>query len=470
MLRPLLGVACAAFFSTIVSPSSAHAHVEISIPAENAIVLGQRFQLEIGGCPLTFGNPKLTISVDGQDRSATQAWTHGTYPGQWLTPLTLSSGTHSVTVTGHCVITRSQKVRHFEVRDSGVADVATRLADQFIADHPARQLAWGWAESVALYGIAKLAASSPLSESSTNKYWDYLHAYHEHWAQRGIPSIQKSDDCPSALSAVSLYRERGDSIGMISAEKVAKYLRTEPRNALGALNHLGHSLINHIFPDSIWLDSLMMYGVLAVQYGTTTRDDALLRFGASQPAIFASVLQDSNSGLLRHAWKTKTSAPIPKSETYWLRGNGWVAVSIVEMLSELPADSTERAGLLQILERLASGLKARQLPNGLWDTVINAPGYAYAETSGSSLVSYALAKAVHHRWLSPEYLPIAQHAFQSVTALLRESEHGLSMPGISGPTNPGPRLNYKLIPRVLNAPYGVGAYLMAASELKDERF
>jgi unsaturated rhamnogalacturonyl hydrolase len=341
----------------------------------------------------------------------------------------------------------------------GALEVGQGVADQWMSARWAKYLKWDWADAVMLYGMERLGG----------KYRDYVREYQAKWAKSGLPRIDKADRCPSALSAMSLYRA-GDKSALDPAIPVIDFLRNEPRNALGAIDHLGHSFFSHFVPSSVWVDSLMMMGVLATQWGRTMNDQALFDFGVVQPLIYASVLQDQASGLFRHAYFIKSGSSLPASASYWLRGNGWVLVSIAEIMDELPPDSLYAPRLKDIFVKVADGLARYQMADGLWGTIANAPGYAYSESSGTLLASYAIAHAVHRGWLDASYLPMARRAFAGVSAKLWKTKAGYSIPGNSGATNPTPRWVYAKVPQVLDAPYGVGAYLLAAHELRDEVF
>jgi unsaturated rhamnogalacturonyl hydrolase len=151
--------------------------------------------------------------------------------------------------------------------------------------------------------------------------------------------------------------------------------------------------------------------------------------------------------------------------TRWLRGNGWVALSIVEILDELPATHPRRPELERILRRLADGLAARQLANGLWDSIVDLPGACYDESSGSALVAYAFAKGARRGWLPAAMRDRARATFESLTSRLRRRVDGLSVTGTSGATNPTPQWIYELIRRKDDVDYGAGAYLLLATEL-----
>ncbi len=323
---------------------------------------------------------------------------------------------------------------------------------------------WDWGPAVFLYGLSRFAEQDAIKRDA---WVSEIDSYQKLWALKGLPAVDWSDECASALSALWLNDKMGISTGIGSAATVAQYVRTAPRNKLGALDHLGHqSLISKIFPDAMWVDSLMMYAVFAAQWGVSQGDAELLDFGARQPLIFASVLRDTKTGLFHHAWNVKKDRLFPKNAGYWLRGNAWVLASLIEILEVLPESHALYVPLKELFVSTAQAVAQYQMPCGLWDTVIARPGYAYPETSGSAIVAYAFAKGVRLGFLDRSFSARADKAFRGVSNYLTPEKDGFSMSGISWFTIPFQDWEYRLVPLIKNLPYGIGGFLLAASEQK----
>lgn len=330
--------------------------------------------------------------------------------------------------------------------------------------HRAESLSWNWEPGIFLYGLERLSLASQDPEFRIQSR-EYLIRYHRHWERKGIPRVTWSDFCVPALSGFRLHHDLGSWVGWASVRDVIHYIDHAPRNPLGALDHLGSYWLRIFYPHSIWVDSLMMYAVLAAQWGRETGDTRLLDFAAEQPLIFASVLKDATTGLFYHAWSYTRDRTLPSNAGLWLRGNGWVVVATAEILAMLPDTHPSKPELRVLLSDLVDALSLWQLKSGLWDTVITLRGEGYEETSGSALIAYGIALAVKNGDLPLGKLGIAEKAFRGVTRRLIPTADGLSMPGISWFTIPSQDLGYKLVPRGRDYGYGVGAYLLAASIL-----
>ncbi|HEU4410128.1 MAG TPA: glycoside hydrolase family 88 protein [Polyangiaceae bacterium] len=341
---------------------------------------------------------------------------------------------------------------------------ARSAADRYVALHPPRRLGWGWEAGVFLHALCELRRADPIASA---RYGGYVRDYHARWARRGAPPIDQSDRCAPALSALALAQGDGDGVGLAAASAVARYLKGAPREACGALNHTGHSWLSALYPRSIWVDSLMMYGVFAARWGAWAGDPALVDFAARQVGAFAAKLQDARTGLFRHAWLTRLGRAVPAAEAYWLRGNGWVLAAGAQIAAALPAGHPEAPAIVAALRRLAGGLVRYQRPDGQWETILNEPGRSYPEASGTALVACGLGRGVADGWLEPALLAPAARAYEGLRARLVETPSGLCLLGVSGPTNALPKFTYRLVPTRRDLGYGVGAYLLASVALAD---
>jgi rhamnogalacturonyl hydrolase YesR len=438
---------------------------EILAPSDQGVVLGSTLEVEVANA-----SSAPSIIIDGAP--VTTAWAALPYTDHWFATFPLASaGQHTIQVS---VAGGSPQTARFEnVTGAGQSvAVGDRVVRHFLSGHPTSEMKWSWGPAVFLYGLDKYSRATSQSFVDVAALYNY---YRSREAQ-GIPTVDRPDVCAPALGALALVRNQGNQVGIHGAKLVASYLDNEQRNSLGAIDHLGSNSPEKILCDlsyflrpwahSIWLDSLMMYGVFSVQWGSSQGDTALRDFGAAQPGIFASKLQDPQTGLFTHAYDDQQNQPFGAR---WLRGNGWVAVTIVEMLDELPASHPNVPELQRILAAQAQGILNVQMANGLWDSLADTPGATYSESSGSALVAYGLAKGARLGILPPSARAKAKRAFQALTArLARRPDGDLSVTGSSTATNATPVWIYKLIPQADDVDYGVGAYLLLAAELKNE--
>lgn len=339
------------------------------------------------------------------------------------------------------------------------------LAQNFLATRPISKQDWDWEDAVFHYGSMHMAAID-----SQTDWCQTTSAFVDRWNQKKLQKIDRSDRCAPALALLPFQTICKKNTGQKLLDQVLKYVRNAPRNKLGTLDHLGTSWLASIYPQSIWVDSLMMYGVLALD--NAKNDPSLFEFAVDQPVQFANVLQSQKTGLFKHAYLVNFDHAVPRQEAYWLRGNAWVFAALVKNLEALSPEHPKYARILESFKHLAEGLLTHQMSNGLWDTIINDPGYAYSETSGSVLVAYALAKGFKLGLLEQRHFDAAKAAFYAVTARLENVSTGTdtrySMKDNSDVTNALPKRWYRRVKLVSDQGYGVGSYLMAASLFLEE--
>jgi len=146
----------------------------------------------------------------------------------------------------------------------------------------------------------------------------------------------------------------------------------------------------------------------------------------------------------------------------WGRGDGWVTVSLVELLSELPENHPQRAQLIAILKKQIDGLKPLQAPSGMWKQVLDHPEL-WDETSCTAMFTYGIARAVNRGWLDASYMPMARKGFAGISKhVTADGEVDETCIG----TNIGQTLDfYANRPRTPDDMHGRGPVLLAGTEL-----
>jgi rhamnogalacturonyl hydrolase YesR len=435
--------------------------LDLVSPRDGGVVLGDVVQVEVAGARAIPDEVRL----DGV--AVVTTWTALPYPRTYCGGVRLAGApaSHRIEVRVGAAWLRAS----FDDAGPTSIGVGDRVAAHIVAVKPPASRAWQWGPAVLMDGLHQFARVSP-----QRARWVAAVREHQQAHLGRLPVIDHPDRCAAGLTALSLWTEEGDATFLPSARIVADYLRQEPRNRLGAIDHLGArsslrfwtSLTLVLLPwaRSIWVDSLQMYALFAARHGAATGDVALRDFGLAQPGIFASAMQDPATGLFVHAWDVQRDRALGG---VWLRGNGWAATTTADLLELCPAGHPERPRLEALLRAQCTGLLATQLASGLWDTLLDAPG-AYEESSGSALVAYGLAKGARLGVLPPAARAAAKRAFRALTARLAHRADGLAVTGSSTATDAMPRFLYRYVPRRDDVEWGAGGYLRLAAELSQE--
>jgi len=335
--------------------------------------------------------------------------------------------------------------------------LAKHLSRRFLPEN----MKWMWGQGLLNYAFGLMD-----EVHGTDYFTDFLCRYYNAHIDRGY-SIVSSDTAAPGLGAFLLWKKTGEEKYLAIAEAVAKYMREAKPIVAHLPNHHGTGIHSYTYPQSIWIDSIMMYGVFASRYGHERGDDVLLDYAKKQAAVFAKYLRDEVSGLFYHSYWTSTESPYPSKPIFWGRGNGWVMAAIPLLLEYLP-DGEDKDATIEVFLKLARVLRRYQRDDGFYETLLkfNCKGN-YIESSATALIASGLMYGARKGILTKKYATAGKHAFEAVDNSICRDKHGLCLPNISAPTIPvplAPKLGYLLTPTGSNLTYGVAAAIFAALE------
>lgn len=148
---------------------------------------------------------------------------------------------------------------------------------------------------------------------------------------------------------------------------------------------------------------------------------------------------------------------------FWARGDGWVFAGLAKVLKDLPKDDSHRGEYIAKYKGMANAIKKYQQPEGYWTRSIMDPVHAPgAETSGTAFFTFGLLWGINNGYLDKaEYLQVAIKSWNylSKTALQSDGKVGYVQP-IGERAIPG-----QVVDRNSTSNFGVGAFLLAASEM-----
>ncbi|MDP8999325.1 MAG: glycoside hydrolase family 88 protein [Myxococcota bacterium] len=144
---------------------------------------------------------------------------------------------------------------------------------------------------------------------------------------------------------------------------------------------------------------------------------------------------------------------------FWARGNGWVIAGTARVLEYLPKTEPRRPEYVKMLTTMAAALKPWQGADGLWRADITHPAaFANPETSGTGFMTFAMAWGINNAILDrATYLPVVKAGWQGLVGNVDAAGRLGFVQGVgAAPAAATP---------TSNAPYGVGAFLLAGSEV-----
>jgi len=343
-------------------------------------------------------------------------------------------------------------------------DKVIELADATIKRLEPDKIPWMWGEALLMHSMGELNELI-----GSERYTPYIKSYADYHIKKGC-RIDQSDTLAPTLATYYLQKKFPDQNYQETTNRGLNYIKTSEKIIHNMPNHLGHSLEGKFYPKSIWVDSIMMYGVFTSLYAKEQNDTWLMDFAKSQPAFFKTYLQDEEDKLFVHSYWTKSQKKYP-SKLYWGRGNGWV-IGAMPMLIDNLEEGPERDECISILKEVSKAVLKYQREDGYFESLLNKPNTTLKESSATALIASGWLHGVRCGYLDDSYKTPALKALESVVNDLEYKDGLLSMRHISAPTialQLIPKLGYKLqykLQKSADWSYGLAALFFAGIEYK----
>lgn len=193
-------------------------------------------------------------------------------------------------------------------------------------------------------------------------------------------------------------------------------------------------------------------------------------------------MRDPKTGLYYHAYDSSREMfwcdqVTGLSQNFWLRALGWYSMALLDTLDKAdPACGAPYENLKQAFRELIDAMLKYQDNSGMWYQVVNLGGMEknYQETSGSSIMAYALLKGVRLGFLPEDYRTYGEKAFHGICdKYLSTDEKGelhlggiCLVAGLGGKDRRSGTFEYYMSePVVCDDAKGVGPFLLAYTEI-----
>ncbi len=329
-----------------------------------------------------------------------------------------------------------------------IVDTMRRVNENWIVNHIAAGDR-GWARATYFEGNMALYDVYP-----DQVYLNYSLKWAENndWSLYGGDATRNADNQCAGQTYIDLYR-----------------LDPQPERIEMITNNIDNMLKTDKIDDWWWVDALQMampvFSRLAVLNDDSTYSERMYdmyRWTKYNEGEIGLYNED------HHLWWRDSTfiddrAPNGKN-VYWARGNGWVFAAHVRTIQELDKrqfSDPHRQEYVQTFKDMAAALSLLQQSSGFWSANLLDPSFPGGpETSGTAFFTYGLAWGVNYGLLDPStYLPVIAKGWNAMASVaIDETDRlGYIQPVGIGPSAPtSPSDNYD---------FGVGAFLMAASEV-----
>ena len=308
--------------------------------------------------------------------------------------------------------------------------------------------AWNYIDGCMMVSLLELYKTT-----KEEKYLEFVKGFvdyyvHEDGTILGYNKEKYStDDVSETRVLFDLYAYTKEEKYSKAIEMVYEQVKTHPRTKEGNFWH------KKIYPNQVWLDGLyMMHEKTGLYYHG---------FDSSKEMFWA----DKKTGL---------------SKNFWLRSLGWFTVSLIDVYEYMNEQMYDEYHTIKMMfkETVDSLLKFQDQESKMFYQVPNFPNREgnYLETSGSSMIAYAILKGVRLKALPERYQKIGLEIFNGIcNKYLTVKNDDLNLGGICLVAGLGPETNlrrdgtfeyYMSEPVVENDAKGVGPFIMAYTEVK----
>lgn len=266
---------------------------------------------------------------------------------------------------------------------------------------------WEWPQGVGLFGLYLY-----YKETGERKYFDMIVAYFERQLQKGLPAKNVNTMCPM-LALTYVYEETGNEQYLALCKEWLAYVMEEmPRTEEQGIQHITTAEENH---QQLWDDTLYMTVLFVARMGVLLREDAYIQESIRQFLVHLKYLTDTKTGLFFHGWTFDGNHHF--AGALWARGNAWYTAGLVDYLELCTVPEGVKQYLLTSLRRQVEALSKRQLPNGMWTTLLDDPT-SYPEASATAAFGYGILKAVRCGYIGKAYKTVGLKALEGVLSCI----------------------------------------------------
>lgn len=205
--------------------------------------------------------------------------------------------------------------------------------------------------------------------------------------------------------------------------KVAKFFFDYEKTEVNAPDKKGKKNVDQIYTK----------GVFMARMGQLTGEKKYFDYCVREVLKTDSLFYDPLNGLYSQYYYPHLKI---SNKIKWLRGSGWAAAGIANVLSAMPKDHPGYEDVLKVFQKISIGVSAYQTKSGLWRHLVNRTD-CFEETSGSTYIVYAIAKGVNEGYLAPEFSDVAIAGWQGILSMQDDNGKIRNVTSqVSGSTSP----------------------------------
>ena len=290
--------------------------------------------------------------------------------------------------------------------------------------------------------------------SGNQSCYDFVRTIGEKHKWNMWDRVYHADDICVGQAFIEMYRRFDDKRMLQPVMERAYYVASHPSKApLQKTDAVGTT------ERWSWSDALFMAPPVYAALYTITGDKIYLNYMDSEYKECVDSLYDKEDHLFYRDNKRIPLREKNGSKQFWGRGNGWVFAGLPLIIDNLPLNCPSRNYYIRLFTEMAEAVRKTQCKDGDWRTSLLDPdSYNMPENSCSAFMCFGIAWGIRNGYLPQRtYKPVLEKGWQSlVKAVHSDGKLGYIQPVGAAPKAAG-----------FDATdvYGVGAFLLAGSEL-----
>lgn len=330
---------------------------------------------------------------------------------------------------------------------------------------PSNKYVWNWNEAIFL----KAAIERCENNIATEQMFAYVREAMEH--TMGDVNGLHPNAVASGFGMAYLAQATGEEIYKEKAFDVYKDYCNIPRSTNGGISHREEVI-------ELWDDTVYMVSEFLMQMYKLTGDEKFLKEAIFQINAHAEKLEDPETGLWYHGWDNDSIStvdpccllgwadnPYRRNNEFWGRGNGWITMTLVNILELMPKQMSEYKQLKEKYLKMMNTLAhVQDQKNGHWYQLPVYPGEEgnFIESSCTAMFAYAITAGIRNGLLPADtYLPVVERAYNGLQehSLMKKGEY-LVMKNVCAGTCIGDKDYYYNRKVVNDRPFGYGVAIM----------
>jgi rhamnogalacturonyl hydrolase YesR len=337
-----------------------------------------------------------------------------------------------------------------ELKPAAIAVVCNAVADRQIAGMAAvKHHPLDWTNGALYRGMVEWARTAEKPE-----YFEFVSSIGKthNWNVR--QRVYHADDICVGQAYIELYRRSGDKEALQPTMERAFYVANHPSKApLNKLDPIGKD------ERWSWCDALFMAPPVYAALYTMTGEKVYADFMNHEYKECVDSLYDSDAKLFYRDIKRIPFREPNGAKQFWARGNGWVFSGLPLIIDNLPENDPMRDYYIKLFREMAVSVLKTQDQNGAWhSSLLDPESYPLPENSASAFFCHGFAWGVNKGYLDAKiYGSAVEKGWKSLVKYVnKDGRLGYIQPVGAAPKNVGEESTDV---------YGVGAFLLAGSEL-----